>query len=98
VLVRSSFDFSGFGDLVQKVVADRNDFADEGLVGLDWSLGEDLGEQLEDGVPALLLEDVLLRVGGEVLGDLGEVDLVLLEEGLFVHGVGDDFLGLLDDV
>jgi hypothetical protein len=37
-------------------------------------------------------------VGGEVLGDLGEVDLVLLEESLLVHGVGNDFLGLLDDV
>jgi hypothetical protein len=44
VLIRSSFDFSGFGDLVQKVVADSNDFADEGLVSLDWSLGEDLGQ------------------------------------------------------
>jgi hypothetical protein len=44
MFVGSSFDFSGFGDLVQELFTDLDDLFDSLLVGLDWGGGGDLGE------------------------------------------------------
>jgi len=51
VVVILSFDFSGFGNLVQKLVTKGDDLFDGGLVGLDGGGGGDLGHQVEDSVP-----------------------------------------------
>jgi len=48
VLVGSSLDFSGFGDLVQELLADGDDLLNSGGVSLDGGGGGDLGQELED--------------------------------------------------
>jgi hypothetical protein len=102
MLVSSALDFSGFGDLVKEVVAEGEDLLDSLGVSLDGSGGGDLGEELEDGGPALSGEMFLLGGGLEVLGDLGEgltgEFLSLLEERSGGQTVLDDLLGVLNDV
>lgn len=51
MLVSSSLDFSGFGDLVEEFITDGDDLLDTGAGGLDGGSGGDLGKELEDGVP-----------------------------------------------
>lgn len=101
VLVGLSLDFSRLRDLSDDVLAQLNDLSDGRLVGLDsWGLG-DFSQQGEDAVPTLLGVGVLLKVGLDVVGDLGEDggDLGNLQErGLALHGVGDDSLGVLNGV
>jgi len=48
MLVGASLDFSGFGDLVQEVVAEGEDLLNSLSVSLDGGRGGDLGEELED--------------------------------------------------
>jgi len=101
VLVGLSLEFSRLGNLSDDVLAESNDLSDGRLVGLDaWGLG-DFGQEGEDAVPTLLGVGVLLKLGLDVVGDLGEDggDLGDLQEGgLALQGVGDDSLGVLNGV
>jgi hypothetical protein len=66
VLIITTLDFARFGNLGKEFVAEVNDSLDEGLVSLDGGGSGDLGEEVEDLVPRLALED-----GLGVLGEVG---------------------------
>jgi hypothetical protein len=51
VLVVSSFDFSGLGDLVEELLAEVDNLLNGSLVGLDGCGGGDGGEDAEEGGP-----------------------------------------------
>jgi len=51
VVVILSFDFSGFSNLVQKLVTKSDNLFNSGLIGLDGGGSGDLGHHLEDSVP-----------------------------------------------
>jgi hypothetical protein len=72
VLVVSSFDFSGLGDLVQELLAEVNNLLDGVRVGLDWCGGGDGGEDVEEGRPGLSGEFLFFGGGGEVVGEFSE--------------------------
>jgi hypothetical protein len=75
MLIVSSFDFSGLGNLFEELVAKGDDVLDGGLVSLDWGGGGDTGEHLEECVPGLSLEFLLLGGLQEMFRDISEGDL-----------------------
>jgi len=102
MLVGSSLDFSGLGNLVKELVTDLDDLLDSGAGSLDGGGSGDLGKELEDRVPGLSGELNLLGGLLEVLGDLDEGLSGGLGTGLLEERTGgqslDDFLRSLDDV
>jgi len=103
MLVGSSLDFSGLGNLVEELVTDGDDLLDSGAGSLDGGGSGDLGKELEDRVPGLSGELNLLGGLLEVLGDLDEglsggLGTGLLEERTGGQSLLDNFLRSLDDV